>query len=68
MCTITIFPETILQNQEKDARSARRARLNVEPVRGNIIRIRSQNGIKQRRFQTGAHFQVRNCSYELELT
>ena len=68
VCTIIVLPETILQNQEKAARSARKARLNEEPVLGNVIRIRSQNGILQRRFPTGAHFQVRNCIYELKLT
>ena len=45
VCTIIILPETILQNQEKAARSARKARLNIEPVQANVIRVRSQNGI-----------------------
>ena len=52
-----------LQNQEKDAvRSARRAGVIVEPVLGNLIPVRSQNGTRQRKFQSGAHFQVRSCS------
>ena len=68
VCTIIVLPEMILQNQEKAARSARKARLNEEPELGNVIRIRSQNGILKRRFPTGAHFQVRNCIYELKLT
>ena len=68
VCTIIILPETILQNQEKAARSARKARLNIEPVQGNVIRVRSQNGILQRRFPKEAHFQVRDCIYELKLT
>jgi len=60
--TIIIYPETSLQIQEKDARSARRARVNKEPVLGNVIHVRSQNGTQERRFQTGAHFQVRSHS------
>ncbi|XP_020615058.1 uncharacterized protein LOC110053194 isoform X2 [Orbicella faveolata] len=48
--------------EEKDARSARRARVNEEPVSGNVIRVRSRNGTQERRFQTGAHFQVRSRS------
>ena len=59
---IFFYPETIFQNQEKDARAARRARVNSEPVLGTVIRIRSQTGIHERRFKTGAHFQVRSYS------
>ena len=73
---IIINPWPILQTQKKDARYARRERVNEEPVLGSVIRIRSRNGTRERRLETGAHFQVRSrrnwnyfsCLHVVDLT
>ena len=45
VCTIIIYPEIILQNQEKDAvRSARKARVIAKPVLGNLIESGPKTG------------------------